>query len=85
MLLGMRTIDTDELEARLGPNLRRIRRNAELTQTQLADLIGIKQSDISRYERGESIPRGRRLTKLADKLNVDVAELFEKHIEDNGT
>ena len=44
------------LEIRLGELLRRARLDARLTQTKLAEQIGVSQSEVSRWERGEECP-----------------------------
>jgi transcriptional regulator with XRE-family HTH domain len=49
-------------------NLRRLRREAELTQTELANLAGITQGHLSRLETGQSICSSTSLRSLADIL-----------------
>ncbi len=46
--------DADSLAFRLGVMLKVVRKNANLTQEQLADKTGTKKSYISRIERGMS-------------------------------
>lgn len=46
------------------------RKNAGLTQTQLAEKIGIDQSDISRLENGEGNPSLRTLKRLAAAMDM---------------
>ena len=53
--------------------LRDLREDHDLTQKQVADMLGIQQTVYSRYERGyQTIPR-EHLIKLADfyKVNID--------------
>ena len=53
-----------------GVRLRKLRKDRNLTQDQLATLIGVKNSVISFYEVGERIPSPEVLKKLALALHV---------------
>jgi Zn-dependent peptidase ImmA (M78 family)/DNA-binding XRE family transcriptional regulator len=46
-----------------------------LTQTQLAEITGIKKQSISYYENGKQIPRPENVLNLADKLGVTLSFL----------
>jgi len=48
---------------------------SKITQSQLADLIGITQGMVSEYLSGKSFPRYNKLLKIADVLKITVAEL----------
>ena len=58
-----------------GERLRTLRKNAGLTQQQLAEYSGFTASVIARYEAGGSLPRPQALEKLAAALNVPVSDL----------
>jgi transcriptional regulator with XRE-family HTH domain len=51
-------------ERELGDLIREARQFAGLSQTELADAVGTKQSVISRWERGRETPRADTLAKL---------------------
>ncbi len=53
-----------------GNKLRQLRKDRKLTQQQLAELIGVKNSVISFYEVGERTPSPDVLRKLALALHV---------------
>lgn len=53
-----------------GNRLRQLRKDSGLTQKQLAELIGVKNSVISFYEVGERIPSPQVLRKLATTFHV---------------
>ena len=53
-----------------GNRLRQLRKDCNLTQQQLATLIGVKNSVISFYEVGERMPSPDALRKLALALHV---------------
>lgn len=40
----------------LGENIKKARKNAGVTQKELADRVGVYQKDVSRWETGEVIP-----------------------------
>jgi len=49
-----------------------LRQKRGLTQTQLAELSGVAQSEISRIERGSIRPTEPTLVKLADAMGADL-------------
>ena len=57
------------------PTLAQARRNKSLTQRQLADELGIKQTLISAWERGISKPDLGNLEKLCEILEVNLEEI----------
>ena len=48
----------------------RARRESSAYQWELADRIGVTQSEVSRWENGHSLPNGQSLAQLADALRV---------------
>jgi transcriptional regulator with XRE-family HTH domain len=58
--------------------LRRLRREAALSQQELADGAGTTQETISRLERGHHAARGRTLRRLAKVLGVEPKELMKE-------
>ena len=58
-------------------NIRAARAAANLTQTALADKIGVKQKDVSRWENGAREPSATWIKKLAEALNVSADELLK--------
>ena len=59
-----------------GSRLRKLRKERNLTQEQLASLIGVKNSVISFYEVGERLPSPDVLRKLALALHVSTDYLL---------
>jgi len=72
----MRNIMSD-LRNKFGKKLRRIRRDRDMTQEQLAEAIGVTLDFISRMERGLDAASFETLDKLAKALGVPVSELFQ--------
>ncbi|MBP3930140.1 MAG: helix-turn-helix transcriptional regulator [Peptostreptococcaceae bacterium] len=58
-------------------NLKLIRIRKNLTQKQLANLVGVSPSTINRIETGKQVLRVDMLNKLANVLEVSVNELLE--------
>lgn len=61
----------------IGDKIRAERRRAKLTQVQLAERMGVTQSLIGQYERGEINPKLDTLERIADALGVHVSKLLE--------
>lgn len=58
--------------------IRRQRKKNKMTQTELAEKIGVRQSAISEYESGEKVPGVENLIRLADALDCSLDELCER-------
>lgn len=56
-----------------GERLRRLRKDFDITQSQLAEVIGVVPSAIGKYERlPQSFPSVEALVKIADYFNVSI-------------
>jgi transcriptional regulator with XRE-family HTH domain len=65
-----------DLTESIAERLARIRKQRGITQTELADYLGISQSNVSLYERGELRLHGDVILKLTKILNVSADELL---------
>ena len=63
--------------AQLGRRIAELRREARLSQDQLADRAGVERRSIQRYEGGTRDPRFADLLLLADALGVPLANLLD--------
>jgi len=59
----------------LGEFLARARETRDMTQVELASQVGVGSGQVSKWERGLSLPAPRKLAKLAAVLGIDVGEL----------
>lgn len=59
----------------IGQNIKRIRTEKGLTQRQLAEKTGLKDSAIRRYESEKVIPKMPNLRKISDALGVSIVEI----------
>ena len=65
-----------------GEKIRERRTHLGLTQTELADKIGVTLRTITKYEKQGVMPRGRNLRELAKALGVSELYLSNDEIED---
>ena len=59
-----------------GANLKALRKKAGLTQSQLADLIGVHETTIRRWENNGDSPRAEDISSLAKALGVSEADML---------
>lgn len=62
----------------VGRKIRQLRRQRKLTQVELADKIGIHQSDLSRMEQGEYKVGLDTLLRVLQTFNLSMGEFFEE-------
>jgi len=60
----------------LGEKVKKYRKNRDLTQVQLAVIIGISPSYMSAIEQGARYPSLKVLQKIAKTIKVDIKELL---------
>lgn len=63
--------------ATLGDRIRQLRTGRQLSQLDLANLVGVRQSAISAFETGEKMPRVDTLQRIASALEVSTAMLLD--------
>lgn len=56
-------------------NIVELRKRANLTQQQIAEYLGVSQTDVSRIESGERKITASQIAKLADLFGVNIKEL----------
>lgn len=59
-------------------NMREIRKNAGITQVELAKIMGVTQGNVAAWETGRSMPTADKLPALAKVLGCKIDDLFEK-------
>lgn len=60
----------------LGQNIAELRKLRELTQRDLAKLLGVSQSHVAKWETDKAQPRSKALERLAEALDVTVEEIL---------
>lgn len=63
---------------RVGVNIQRLRREAELSQEELGDRADVHQTYLSQLEGGKRNPSVDVLERIAKALKIDIAEFFRK-------
>ena len=64
--------------ATLGTKLRKLRDDKKMSQSQIADMLGISQSAYNKWEADQAKPSSDNLLKLSEFHNVDMKELLEE-------
>ncbi|MCH9649106.1 MAG: helix-turn-helix domain-containing protein [Deltaproteobacteria bacterium] len=62
----------------VGQKIRRLRKQRNLTQTELASRIGIQQSDLSRMEKGEYRVSLDTLFRILGEFGMGISEFFDE-------
>ena len=66
----------------VGKVIAELRTERDLTQAQLAQIVGVSQSYLARWESGKVLPRPRALKQIARALDIDAEELIEGQREE---
>lgn len=65
--------------------LRELRESAQLTQSQMASILGVVQSQVTRYENGKSAPSPEVFFRYADYFNVSLDYIYGRTEQPAGT
>lgn len=68
---------TEEVLIKMGQQIKRIRKEQQLSQMQLAEKCNFEKASMSRIESGQSNVTISTLEKISDALNVPIAEFFK--------
>lgn len=72
-------MDVAEYAQKFSFNLKRLRKQRDLTQKAFADLLGYSEKTISKWECGNAVPPIETLFDIAKVLKVNLEELFQTH------
>lgn len=61
----------------LGRRIKDLRKRNGMTQSVLAEIIGMETTNLCKLENGAQIPKEENIEKLAKALQVDVKDLFD--------
>lgn len=69
-------------QKRIGAFIAQCRREKNLTQMQLAGLLGITSQAVSKWENGVSVPDSSMLVSLAEELDISVSTLLGEVVQE---
>lgn len=64
----------------LNENLRKIRKENNLSQEQLADKLGVSRQSVSKWESGQAYPEMDKMLKLCEMFNLNIDDLLNQDI-----
>lgn len=74
---------SSDIKTLLGKRIKELRKQANLTQEELAEKMDIDQRNLSKIECGNNFVTAETLSKILKTLNIDAKELFDfKHKQD---
>ncbi len=67
----------------IGKRIREIRESKHIKQVELANMIDIEPTNLSKIEKGIHFPKDETIQKIITALDIDIKALFDvRHIED---
>ena len=73
--------DKTQFQSEFGQRIKELRRQKDLSQHQVADMLGMHFTNIIRYERGLARPNSETLKKLADIFSVPSGYLIDGDLD----
>lgn len=64
-----------------GIKIKELRNKYNLTQQQLADMVGVSNKAVSKWESGEGLPDIENLKRLSSVLNISIDELLSNEVQ----
>lgn len=68
----------DNIEIKIANSIKQARKNAKLSQTTLAEKVGITHASISYWENGVNVPNVKDCWLIANELGISIDELVGK-------
>ena len=66
----------------LADNLKRIRKDNNLSQEQLAEKLGVSRQSVSKWESGQSYPEMDKVLQICSLFNLNINELINENIKE---
>ena len=76
-------MDASELKRIVGGNIRNERSRQNLTQSALADMVGISLKQIAAIESGNAYPRPETMAAICQALNTNPSTFFHNEMEND--
>ena len=72
-----------DFKSLFGKRIKELRKEKNLTQEKLSELIGIETRNLIKIEKGETFPRVQTLEKILETFDITAQELFRyEHLDD---
>ena len=65
------------LSMQVGKRIKELREARKMKQIELAELIDMEATNLSKLEKGVHLPKEENLNKITNALNVDIKDLFD--------
>ena len=65
------------LSVRVGKRIKELREARNIKQVELAELIDMEATNLSKLEKGVHLPKEDNLNKITNALNVEIKDLFD--------
>lgn len=65
------------LSMQVGKRIKELREDKGMKQVELADLIDMEATNLSKLEKGVHLPKEDNLNKITNALNVEIKDLFD--------
>lgn len=65
------------LSMQVGKRTKELREARKMKQVELAELIDMEATNLSKLEKGVHLPKEENLNKITNALNVDIKDLFD--------
>ncbi len=65
------------LSIQIGKRIKELREARNMKQVELAELIDMEATNLSKLEKGIHLPKDENLSKITSVLNVDLQDLFD--------
>ena len=70
------------LSVLLGQRIKEVRESKNIKQVELANMIDIEPTNLSKIEKGAHLPKNETINKIAKVLDTDITSLLEfKHLQ----
>lgn len=66
-----------QLRKKVGKRIKEIRESLNIKQFELADMLDMEPSNLTRIESGYQFPKEENISKIASKLGVEEKDLFD--------
>ena len=70
------------MNSNFAENLRRIRKENNLSQEQLADKLGVSRQSVSKWESQQAYPEMDKVIQMCNMFNLNIDELLNKDIKE---